>query len=398
MLALLHTALLSLFFTILVSGTSSAVVKRMTPAHNVGGYVDVGPTADYVFQPSPIPSELPVASEQARNQFLQNGFQKNLQDYLKTYPATTAILVVEAGQILYEAYQGVGSEVSEFYSMSIGKSLTSLAAGQAVCGGLIPSLDQSANMVVPEFGETSFGRSTVRHLLTMSSGAYQSVRSGQPKFTGGIGSNPRTGKPFNGYSWPIRLGQVTVSDILWGPLWERIENKNVHSPGEMFIYKGADTLAISTIVERRTGKPLAAYFDQMIWQKTGPEGPAHWEADRNGATMASSGFQARLKDWGRLAVWILKERKQNTCFGEYLRKATSTQITLPSTLKTSFRGYGYQWWTDNKRAPGFWGLGYAGQMLALNPETDKIMIKFSYRQDSGSGIQFMSIFDRWNKL
>ena len=33
--------------------------------------------------------------------------------------------------------------------------------------------------------------------------------------------------------------------------------------------------------------------------------------------------------------------------------------------------------------PAFWGKGHAGQELGINPETDKILIKFGYRSCRG---------------
>ena len=390
-------AALVTLLAIIVAENAHAARKKMDPLHNTGGYINIGKTEDHQFEPSSSPSSLPSMSSSAKNTESNKRITEKVRKYLEDFPATTAVLLIENGKILLERYQGVGKPTSEFYSMSIGKSMTSLAVGQALCHGEIASLTVKGNKLVPELKDSGFGRSTVRELLMMSSGAYKSVRSGQPAFSGGIGLHPTRNRPYFGYSWPVRLGQTSVDDLLWGDDWSRVENKNAHRPGEMFNYKGMDTLALGKIVERATGMSLAAYFDKTIWQKIGAEGTGHWEADRNGSTMASSGFQARLRDWGKIAVWILEQRKQLNCLGRYLKEATSTQIPMSKELRTSFTGYGDQWWTDSRRAPGFWGLGYAGQMLAINPETGKILLKFGYRHDKGSGLKLMNIFREWNK-
>lgn len=387
----------TLLLSLLTLGSAlAAPPKKMDPTHNVGGYIDAGTTKPHTFTTYGPPRPLPVMSKADRNNTNNNLIRKKIDQYLEDFPATTAILLIDDGKILLEAYQGVGRPSSEFYSMSIGKSMTSLAVGKALCAGYIDSLDKKANILVPELGQSGFGRSTVRQLLMMSSGAYRSARSGQPAFKNGIGLHPEYGRPYKGYSWPMRLGQTSVDDLLWGRDWQQVLNKNVHSPGENFIYKGADTLALGKIVERVTGMPLARYFEQSVWRDVKPEAPGHWEADRNGSTMASSGFQARLRDWGRIGVWILDSLAQSDCFGQYLTRATQTQISTPKGSKSLFRGYGYQWWTEGKLAPGFWGLGYAGQMLAINPDTRKIMIKFAYRHDYGSAGTLMRLFKQWN--
>ena len=88
--------------------------------------------------------------------------------------------------------------------------------------------------------------------------------------------------------------------------------------------------------------------------------------------------------------------KKPGCFGDYLRQATTTQIEnarLGSGAGRTFDGYGYQWWTDNQYAPGFWGKGYAGQDMAINPKTNKILLKFSYRSTRG----IYKVFRDWNR-
>ena len=137
---------------------------------------------------------------------------------------------------------------------------------------------------------------------------------------------------------------------------------------------------------------------QSDWSATRPAGAAHWEMDRTGATVAASGFQARLTDWGRLALWVLEQRHKPGCFGGYLRTATTTQIpTVPagSPRKPIFRGYGFQWWTDNRLAPGFWGLGYAGQRLGIDPVSRRIVIKFGYVTSPPADRALYRLFRRW---
>ncbi|MCG8492030.1 MAG: beta-lactamase family protein [Sneathiellales bacterium] len=381
---------------IFLTGATEVPRKKMAPKHNTGGYINVGTVKDHRFSKSRSPRPLKPINPSRKNEGKTSKVLNDIHQYLKAFPATTAVLLLEKGEIVAEIYQGDGTANSEFYSMSIGKSMASLAVGQAYCNGLINDLNQKASEFIPEMSSNNFGKSSVRELLMMSSGAYQSVRSGQPEFQGGIGWSNRYNRPYKGFSWPLRLGQVTIEDILWGKEWKSIKNKHPHDPGEKFIYKGADTLALSKIVERVSGVTLAQYYDKHIWQRIGAEYQGHWESDKQGSTIASSGFQASLRDWGRIALWILEERKKPGCYGDYLKAATTKQISIPKKSRNSFKGYGYQWWTNTWRAPGFWGLGYAGQILALNPKTEKILIKFSYRHDKGSGAKLMKIFKNWN--
>jgi len=372
-----------------------SAAQSMREKDNVGGYITYGGTTPYSLKPALTPSPLPVMPPREQQNPVNKRVIERANAYLDKYTATTAILLIDNGKILFEAYRGMGRPTSEFFSMSIGKSLTSLALGKAYCNGLLSSLDVKAQSILPELGDSNFGRSTVRQLLMMSSGAYTPRQGGQPTYKGGIGRNPRTGKPFKGHSWPMRLGQASVADILWGKFWQSTQNKNPNQPGEIFMYKSGDILTISKIIERVSGMSSAAYFNQTIWQYIGAARTAHWESDFEGSTLANSSFQATLRDWGRLAIWILAARQKNDCFGAYLKQATSSQIPLTRSASNSFKGYGYQWWTETRLAPGFWGLGYAGQKLAIDPDSGKILLKFSYRKVRNASRDIMRLFKTW---
>lgn len=380
----------------LATGVAARDVS-MPERFNVGGFPDVVKTKPYVLTPHSTPRLLPKSnSDSASNRQAA----KAARAYMDAHPATTGMLLIENGEIAFEAYQGQGSERSEFYSQSIAKSVTSLAIGKAVCSGVLPGLNIRAEEIAPELSANNLGKSTIGELLMMSSGAYMTRLAGQPQFEGGIGRRLRNGKPFFGTPWPTRLGQVTHDELLWGSAWNKIKFKNERPPGESFVYKALDTQTLGKMIERVTGNSLAAYFDRTIWKEIKAAGRGRWEADITGSTVAYSGLQLRLRDWGRLAVWILEQRQRTGCFGDYLRDATTKQIAntrLGSGAGSSFNGYGYQWWTDNPATPGFWGKGYAGQELALHPETGKILIKFGYKAYKGTTQGINQLFRDWNR-
>lgn len=398
-----HTAviLVAILLTSLIMGGQAAAREvKMLEKYNVGGYIAVGPTTPYEFQPHDDPRPLPTADTSLRTRRWNGRAIRDAQGYMTEYPATTGLMLIDQGKIVFEAYQGMGDKSREFYSMSIAKSMTSLAVGQALCNGKLTGLETLAGAVVPELNINNHGKSTIRQLLTMSSGAYMNHFAGQPKFRGGLGKRPRTGKPYQGAAWPLRLGQVSLSDLLWGFAWDKTEQKNHALPGRAFVYKAGDTMSLSKIVERATGMSLAAYFDRAVWQKVRGAHKGHWEMDKDGSTVSMSGFQVRLADWGRIAIWILESTKKPGCFGDYLRTATVTQIAnsrLGTGAGGGFDGYGYQWWTDHRTVPGFWGKGYAGQDLGINPETGKILIKFGYRQYPGVTSALNRLYKIWNK-
>jgi len=319
-------------------------------------------------------------------------------DYMKKAPGVIGLLLIDKEKIIFEGYKGLGSEKTLFYSQSIAKSLTSLAVGKAICSGAIKNLDQKSIEFVPEFENSNLGRSSIRQLLTMSSGTYLTKFVGWPAYVNdGIGLRPDGLLRLTGEQG-VKNGELTLDEILWGRGIYNLKNKDFASPGKYFTYKAYDVLAFSKIIERATGKNLAAYFENEIWTKIGAENIALWTKDKNGSTLNNAGFAARLRDWGRLGIWILEQRKNDDCFGEYVRRSTTSQIKnmhVPGSVNSGpmWRGYGFYWWTDGKHLQGFCGKGYAGQHFCMNPKTDKIMIKFSSEENDG----ISDIFKTWNE-
>jgi hypothetical protein len=86
-------------------------------------------------------------------------------------------------------------------------------------------------------------------------------------------------------------------------------------------------------------------------------------------------------------VWVKRSSREQGCFGNYVRGASSTQINnwgTPQTRRTGkvFGGYGYLIWTENMFAPNtFWARGAGGQMIGWSPRTDRIFIMFATSED-----------------
>jgi CubicO group peptidase (beta-lactamase class C family) len=74
-----------------------------------------------------------------------------------------------------------------------------------------------------------------------------------------------------------------------------------------------------------------------------------------------------------------------------MKEATSQQI--PNTLKRvgrSFPGYGFQTWIRNR---SYWWVGFGGQRVGIEPETEKVIVVTSWREDYMDKIY--RLFDDW---
>ena len=142
----------------------------MQERFNVGGYVRAGKTTPHAFVSHPDPLPLPMALADDMAVRGNAAAADAARAFMTKFPATTGMMLLERGRVVFEGYQGLGSPQAEFYSMSIGKSMTSMAVGTALCAGKLPGLETLAGDIVPELRGDSYGKSTIRQLLMMSSG------------------------------------------------------------------------------------------------------------------------------------------------------------------------------------------------------------------------------------
>ena len=92
-----------------------------------------------------------------------------LDDYLARNPAT-GLLIARGNTILVERYQYGRTDRHRFTSWSMAKTVTAMLIGIALAEGRIRSVDDLAAVYVPALSGTEYGRTSLRHLLQMSSG------------------------------------------------------------------------------------------------------------------------------------------------------------------------------------------------------------------------------------
>src|SRR5213594_4017822 len=115
------------------------------------------------------PSRLGRAASEPAIQYYYQGAAADLDRYLSRNPAT-GLLVARGDTILIERYQYGRNDRHRFTSWSMAKTVTSMLVGIAIAEGRIRSVDDMAAVYVPALAGTEYGRTSLRHLLQMSSG------------------------------------------------------------------------------------------------------------------------------------------------------------------------------------------------------------------------------------
>ena len=79
-----------------------------------------------------------------------------------------------------------------------------------------------------------------------------------------------------------------------------------HEPGAVHNYSTGETSVASEIVVGATGKKLADYLEEKIWQPYGMEADAEWWLDSaDGNEIGGSGLSATLRDFARFGQFFL---------------------------------------------------------------------------------------------
>ena len=265
--------------------------------------------------------------------------------------ATTSILLIEKGKLIFEKYKAPATSNSPLFSQSMSKSLTAYTIGHLLCEGKIQSLDDRADTYATALTGTVLGEASIKHLLTMSSGAKDGITSGQ-----------------------TYVGE-----------WTDIAYKGVST---------IDTYALEHVADRAAG--FLKSFERTIWQQARTESKGYWLTDSSQHAQAASGVSATGRDWARLAMQSLKDLKHGSpCVQKFMQEATTSQ--LPNSARRvgkAFKGYGYQTWiADFGRKPSYWWIGFGGQRVGIEPASEKIIVITSYREDYMDSVY--KLFTTW---
>lgn len=283
---------------------------------------------------------------------------------------TNALLVIRDGRILFEDYRNRSDPSTHFISFSMAKSITSLLVGKALEQGHITSLDDPAGKYVPELRDGGYGSVSIRHILQMRSGVDYEERYD-------FGEHPSLAAQ-------IHQNAIVLNRWRFADPARSIGRKT--DAGSRFNYATLDTAVLGWIIERATGKSLAAYTQEVLWAPAGMEADAWWLADGppgSGRELAGMGFNATLRDFGRLGQLMLNDGlrgNKRVLASGWMAQATK-MIPFPIAADQGLnlgRGYGFQFWQLDREVDAYASVGLAGQLIYIHPASRTVIVKLSY--------------------
>jgi CubicO group peptidase (beta-lactamase class C family) len=304
------------------------------------------------------------AAEEAQLRYDFDGKSSTQADYMTRNPVL-ALLLIKGDTILYEHYQYGRRDKQRLVSNSMVKTIIAMLTGIAIAEGRIHSVQNDAADYVPELRGSLYGQTSLHTLLEMSSGIALEA--------------------------PIAPGsKVTYEMRLFSELFTKRANagaalaglnRRIAPAGSEFHYSFADNEALTTVLRAAVQRPLASYLEEKIWAPMGAEADAGWAIDASGHEIGAYGFNAVLRDYGRLGRLLAYDGNWNgrqLIPRQWVIDATTTRPehspVAPGTAAVYY-GYGYQVWILPTHRRMFALIGAGGQYIFVDPKAKLVMVQ-----------------------
>ncbi|WP_130836908.1 serine hydrolase domain-containing protein [Lachnoclostridium sp. Marseille-P6806] len=295
------------------------------------------------------PTEQPLPRSTPEEQGVHSGY---IADFVRELMEDRALrmhqlLLIRHGHVIYEGGFDPYPAGLWHASYSMCKSFAGMATGLLIDEGKLRLEDRVIELLAKEWSSSipnlltvlRFRELTVRHLLTMSSGV-----------------------AFN------EAGAVSGND------WVKnyFESPVKFAPGSRFEYNSMNTLMLSAIVTKLTGKTMVRYLQEKLFVPMGIR-KIFWETSPKGYTKGGWGLFITPEDAAKLGLLYLNGGRWNgkpLISEHWVAESTRTQI---ETGQPANPGYGYQLWPGEMHG-SFVYNGMLGQNVYVWPALDTILV------------------------
>ena len=279
---------------------------------------------------------------------------------------TTSLLVLHNGRLIHESYYEGYDAQSQATSFSVAKTFVSTLIGIALAEGAIASLDDPVVSYRPDLAASGFAGATLKDLLQMSSGIAFSEVYDDPT-TDAFTIYDRM------YAEFASIDQVAAS---FG---------SAQPAGASFHYASINTHALAMVLEAATGKSLADYLHEKLWEPLGSVSDASWITDVRGGEVGFWGFNARPRDFARLGQLYLQDGVWDGAqliTREWVESSTRAERDdLQRGRIAGDWGYQHHWWLPRGEYDDFSAIGIWGQFIYVNRDLNLVVVKTSADPD-----------------
>jgi CubicO group peptidase (beta-lactamase class C family) len=310
--------------------------------------------------------------------------RKTIDDFMAEN-RNTGLLVMRDGLILVERYQYGRSAADRFQSYSMAKTVVAMLIGVALQEQRIKSIDDLAQDYVPELKGHPYGETSLRHLLTMSSGV-------------------RFIEDYSGKDDSWTLGAKTIGQQGPGGAASVATFRTREVPaGTRWHYASGESEVLGLVLRAAVKRPLVQYLSEKIWQPMGAEADATWQVDASGNETGFMGINATLRDWGRFGMLLANDGRvgdRQLIPADWVKAATTVHAPyLQVGVATKYNGYGYQTWLIDAKERRFAALGLRGQAIFVDPQAKLVAVHTAvYAMDADRSAQFALFYGTLRSL
>ena len=262
-----------------------------------------------------------------------------------------AFLIIHGGRIAVEEYSEGKTKDDMVTSWSVAKSVTSTLVGIAIEKGIIEGLHTPASQFLIQWADEPVKSTiTVDQLMTLRTAL-------SPTQTDPVGDSS---------AFYSATNQLQLA----------LERPLIGTPGEkLYSYSNGDVQLIGGILEKATGYELKEWLNQSIGAGIGFQ--SEWWKDKSGSTMAYCCLDATPRSFARIGLMMARS-------GRWKDSQVLSESWFEISLKPSLNDtYGYYWWPLGNG--GFGAFGTQGQVIAIYPTLDLVVLRFSEYLRLGDG-------------
>lgn len=289
----------------------------------------------------------------------------SLEGFLEA-TSTNALLVIQDGTIVHEAYRNGSSEQSRFISFSMAKSFLANMIGIAIEEGKISGVDAKVVDYLPDWAGTAYADVSLKDLLEMRSGIeWLEVYE--------FGSDTQLTE--------VHDNALVAYKYRWCD-YAKDRAVKAGAPGSVYNYSTLDTSVLGCVLEAAIGMKGADYMSQKVWQPAGMEADGFYLMDGPesvGREFYGAGFNATLRDYGRIGMMMLNGGMANgnqVIPADWVKISTAPAEATGLADATENLGYGYQWWTV-AGTNAYSAYGLFNQHIYVNPDTKTVIVKLA---------------------
>ncbi|MEM9013448.1 MAG: serine hydrolase [Pseudomonadota bacterium] len=298
---------------------------------------------------------LPMAPGSLPTSFEHGGESHDIADWMASH-ATTSIVVLHDGALIYEDYlQGTTAEDRRI-SWSVAKSFLSVLLGTVVEEGAIASLDDPVVQYVPELEGSAYQDATVRNVAQMASGV--AFNEDYLDFNSDINRMGRV----------LALG-FSMDDFAAGL------TETVRPPGEAWAYVSIDTHVLGMVIRGATGRSATELMAERVIAPLGMESEPYYVTDGYGVAFVLGGLNMMTRDYARFGQMVLDGGVAPG--GRIVSEAWIAESIAPSapprparTARSGAPRYGFQWWIPDGARPGeVFAVGIYDQFVYIDRQS-----------------------------